>query len=248
MRVRCGLAQAWSQTTNDPDRRGPSADAKVPRRQPRSRRIRALEAESAHDAVAPDAGPIARPGDHRSRASRPGRAGPAAGAAGRRRRRQPARPEPARDRADRPRRRARPGAWVRARLRRLLGQAVQLPRAAGADRGGARPGPAPARLEPAAGRPARDRSAEPAASSSTASRSSCPRRSSRCCGRWPRSRPGCSRARNCCAACGASGHWARRGPRTRTPRGCAGSWAAPAAAFVVNVWGVGYRLIEAGLD
>ena len=62
-------------------------------------------------------------------------------------------------------------------------------------------------------------------SSSTVSRSICQRRSSRCCGRWPRTRRACSRARSCCEGCGATAPWARPGPSIRTRRACARSWA-----------------------
>ena len=45
-------------------------------------------------------------------------------------------------------------------------------------------------------------------------------------------------------ACGAFSRWARRARWTRTPRGCAGSSACGGQAFVVNVWGIGYRLVD----
>ena len=102
-------------------------------------------------------------------------------------------------------------------------KAVLLPRAARADRRAAAPQPAAARRSGgcASGRSSSTRRA--AGLAPTASRWSCPRRSSRCCGRWPPSRRACSRARSCCAASGAFGRWARRARSTRTPRGCARS-------------------------
>ena len=45
-------------------------------------------------------------------------------------------------------------------------------------------------------------------------------------------------------ASGATGRWAARGRWTRTPAGCATSSAAAGGRYVVNVWGVGYRLVD----
>lgn len=60
-------------------------------------------------------------------------------------------------------------------------------------------------------------------SGSTVDRFTSPRRSSRCCGRWPRSPPACSRAKSCCAESGAFSRSAPHGHWTRTPRACARS-------------------------
>ena len=73
----------------------------------------------------------------------------------------------------------------------------------------------------------------------------CPRRSSRCCARSPSTRRACSRARNCCAGCGAFGCSVptrtldSHASRLRRKLADAG-----APGMIVNVWGVGYRLID----
>ena len=104
-RSKCG-----AQSANDPDRRGPSRDTDVPRRQPRRRRIRAARGRHRARRAALDEQQIARPRDRRPRAPGPRRARPAARGPGIGRDRQPARSEAAGDRPHRPRRRARPGA------------------------------------------------------------------------------------------------------------------------------------------
>ncbi len=165
------------------------------------------------------------------------------------RRRSPARPDrsrPARARPVRAHRGARSPARLRARVRRLRRQAVQLPGAAGARRrpAAAHSGGPPRPHGCASGR---SRSIRWRASvRCAASRWPCPRRSSRCCVRWPRIPTRVSRARSCCGPCGAF-----RPPcptrtldshafRLRRKLGCCGD------RFVINVWGVGYRLIDGG--
>ena len=74
--------------------------------------------------------------------------------------------------------------------------------------------------------------------------SRCRRRSSRCCARSRASRRGCSRRPSCCATSGASARSARRARSTATRAGCARSSAAQGDRFVLNVWGVGYRLVD----
>ena len=62
--------------------------------------------------------------------------------------------------------------------------------------------------------------------------------------RWRRNPAASSPRRSCCVTCGAIR--AQHGRERSTPmrRGCAGSSDRPRRRFVVNVWGVGYRLLE----
>ena len=56
---------------------------------------------------------------------------------------------------------------------------------------------------------------------------------------------GCSRRRSCCARSGASARSGEPARSSRTRRACGRSCAStPDDRFVVNVWGVGYRLLE----
>ena len=115
---------------------------------------------------------------------------------------------------------------LRGRVAALLRRADRRPRAAPARRR-ARGRPAVAR-----GAPARRRA------------SSCRRRSSRCCARSSATRRACSPRTSCCARSGATARPARRARWTRTPAGCGRSSASHGDRFVVNVWGVGYRLVD----
>ena len=74
--------------------------------------------------------------------------------------------------------------------------------------------------------------------------SSSRRRSSRCCGRSPRRRRACSRRRSCCATSGASGRSAHT--RTLDSHACRlrQKLRVQGDQFIVNVWGVGYRLVD----
>ena len=63
--------------------------------------------------------------------------------------------------------------------------------------------------------------------------------------RSPASRTGCSPARSCCAACGAIRRSGARGRSTATRSGCGASCATDGDdKLVINVWGVGYRLMR----
>ena len=143
------------------------------------------------------------------------------------------------DRARRRRsRRSRAGARARGRLPR---PPVRL-------RGAARAHPrAPAAL-PAAGRadrsrPARDRPRGAPRARGRGARSSCRRRSSRCSSSSRPTRTASSRASSCSATSGASARTSRRGRSSRTPPvSGASSTTAGLAGWVVNVWGVGYKL------
>ena len=48
--------------------------------------------------------------------------------------------------------------------------------------------------------------------------------------------------------CGDSGRSARRARSTRTPSRLRGKLSARGERFVVNVWGVGYRLVDGVID
>ena len=102
--------------------------------------------------------------------------------------------------------------------------------------GSARP---PARLR--VGR-ARDRPADADRARARRAGRRCRRRSSRCCARWRPIRRASSPRRSCCATSGAGASTGRRGRWTRTPAGCGASSASAGDRFVLNVWGVGYRL------
>ena len=74
--------------------------------------------------------------------------------------------------------------------------------------------------------------------------SSCRRRSSRCCARSRPSRRACSRRRSCCATSGASASLGAT--RTLDSHACRlrQKLGVDGDRFVVNVWGVGYRLVD----
>ena len=73
------------------------------------------------------------------------------------------------------------------------------------------------------------------------------RRSSRCCARWPARPRGCSPRRNCCATCGASGRSARRATLDSHACRLRQKLRTDGDEFIVNVWGVGYRLVDGPL-
>ena len=106
-------------------------------------------------------------------------------------------------------------------------------------RGGGTAGAARLRVGVAGGRPADARRPRRAAS-----RSSCRARSSRCCARSPPSRPGSSRRTSCSATSGASR--SRGSTRTLDSHACRlrRKLGVGGDRFVVNVWGVGYRLVD----
>ena len=91
------------------------------------------------------------------------------------------------------------------------------------------------------------RSTSPRASSASPARPfSSPRRSSTSSSPSPRTPTACTAKRSSCVMSGASARWGVRGRSTRTRAAFAASstWRAE-AGYVVNVWGVGYRLIAA---
>ena len=153
-------------------------------------------------------------------------------------------PQPAGDRPDRPRRPGRSRARARVRRRRLSGQAVPLSGAAGPDRRRAAAAAEPPRgADP--GRRAGRRPARGAGSGSGSARCRCPRRSSRCCASSPATRPGSSPRRELLdEVWGYRTPGARRAPSTRTRAGCRRKLDPEHSRYVVNCWGVGYRLLD----
>ena len=137
---------------------------------------------------------------------------------------------------------------LRPRLRRLHGQAVQLSRSSTPGSSRCCAAASTAGAGPDARRTARDRQPLPRCLAPRRAASSSRRRSSRCCARWPRSRRACSPGTSCCAASGGTGRSARPGRWTRTPRVLRKKLSARGDHFIVNVWGVGYRLLDGSLE
>ena len=71
-----------------------------------------------------------------------------------------------------------------------------------------------------------------------------PTRSSRCCGCWPPTRTGSSPSASCSRRSGATARRPGRGRSIRTRAACGANSTPSTARFVVNCWGVGYRLID----
>ena len=243
--LRADLVRARERHHHPPSRRGRPRAADVPRRQPHRGRLRRPARRHGARRRAAARVQAARPRARRPRAA--GRLG--------------ARPDRARARGRRGRLAARPGraaAWC---SRAGPGSSTACAGSSGAPttssckpfsypelRGRVRGDPAAdaaaGRARAAAGRRPRGRPVLARGAAARAARSTCRRRSSRCCARWRRRRRACSRRRSCCATCGASARWARRGRSTRTPAGCGRSSGRAGDRFVVNVWGVGYRLVD----
>ena len=186
-----------------------------------------------------------QPGPDAARPDPPRRLGArrAAGDPRSRRHRLALRPAPAGDRPQRPRRRRRSRARPRVRGRRLRGQALRLLGTAGADRGGpAAGGPAHAAARCGSATSSSTRAGD--APGSAGARCICPRRSSRCCGCSPSDPHRVFSKRELLGEV-----WGFRTPtKTRTLDSHASRLRRKLdperARFVINCWGVGYRLLD----
>ena len=125
-----------------------------------------------------------------------------------------------------------------------VGQAVLLRGAARPRRRAAAPRAAPPGRRGGSGSGRSSVDPRRARSPCAASGSSCRRRSSRCCARSPPSPRGCSRRRSCCA--GVWGFRALGATRTLDSHACRlrQKLGVHGERYVVNVWGVGYRLVD----
>ncbi len=157
--------------------------------------------------------------------------------------RRPLRPRPAGDRADRQRRRRRAGSGVSSAGPTTIWSSHFTIRSCA--RGSARScGGAPGDTTGLAGSATWWSTRHAAGPRSPAERWRSPTRSSRCCGCSPRTRCESSPSRSCWKTSGGSAPRHGRARSTPTPAACAENWTPSTSRFVVNCWGVGYRLVE----